>query len=310
MEKESHLQFNDYYERERSAFTSDDLVEYHVSITKNFTIKQEEVELNDSYGVKGYRKGLYNFPNSIVSWGLTEINPGVKSLFHRQLHEATHFILEGKGYSLINGVRFDWKKGDVVFTPVHSWHQVANDGKERVRYATAGTVPFFKYLGIYNDENHRKPTQDELSKLRKDMPPTLVVKEEEWLPQTLAKKQVVFPFPNVVATNRMSASMPPKSENKFVHRHFTEALIYIMQGHGYSLVHDRKVEWEPGTVMRVPTFCWHTHSNPSDEPEVHLRHVSTGLNNHLQWNLINNLPPRDIKETPLREIASQFNIGG
>lgn len=130
-----------------------------------------------------------------------------------------------------------------------------------------------------------------------------MVKKQDWLPQTEAGKHLDFPFPNVVSTNRMAASMPPRSPNVFVHRHFTEALIYIVKGHGFSLIHDRKVDWEPGSVVRVPTFCWHTHSNPGDELEVHLRHISTGLNNHLQWNLIDNRSSAEIGSTPLAELA-------
>lgn len=293
------INFNDFYETNRASFTSDDLVQYHVSITNKFAIRQDEVRLNPSFGEQGYRKGLYDFPNSVVCWGVTEIDPGAKSPFHRQLHEATHFILEGRGHSLINGVRCDWGEGDVVFAPMHAWHQNVNDGKERVRYVTAGTVPFFKHLGTYRDENHREPAEEEVARLRTEMPAQLVVKKRDWLPQTEQGKPAVFPFPCRIATNRMAASMPPRTPNIFVHRHFTEALIYILKGRGYSLVHDRRVEWEPGTVLRVPTFCWHTHDNPGDETEVHLRHVSSGLNNHLRWNLIDNLPPEDVRKTPL-----------
>ncbi len=295
-----------FYGHAKASFTSDDLVEYHASMTDKFSIRQEEVDLRPAFGEKGYRKGQYDFPTTVVCWGLTEMDPGVKSPFHRQLHEATHFILEGKGYSVINGERFDWEEGDVVFTPIHSWHQNVNDGREKVRYATAGTVPFFRYLGTYRDDKHREPSQDRLNRLKKEMPRSLVVKKKDWLPQIEAGKGVSFPFPNLVSMNRMAASMAPRSPNIFVHRHFTEALIYILKGRGFSLIHDRRVEWEPGSVVRVPIFCWHTHFNPGNELEVHIRHISSGLNRHLKWNMIDNLPPTDIRETPLGELAKEI----
>jgi len=306
MEKSLNPFRDDFYGRAKASFTSDDLVKYHASLSEKFSIREEEVELYPAFGEKGYRKGLYDFPSTVVSWGVTEMDPGVKSPFHRQLHEATHFILEGKGYSVINGERFDWEEGDVVFTPIHSWHQNVNDGREKVRYATAGTVPFFKFLGVYRDDSHHEPGQETLNTLKKEMPPSLVVKKKDWLPQTVAGKTVDFPFPTVVATKRMAASMPAKSPATFLHRHFTEALIYILKGHGFSLVHDRRVEWEPGSVVRVPIYCWHTHFNPGDELEVHLRHISSGLNNHLQWKMIDNLPPANIQETPLAKFAEEI----
>ena len=46
-----------------------------------------------------------------------------------------------------------------------------------------------------------------------------------------------------------------------------EALIYVMQGEGYSLVHDRKVDWHEGCVLRVPTFCWHHHHSAEGNPQ-------------------------------------------
>jgi gentisate 1,2-dioxygenase len=42
----------------------------------------------------------------------------------------------------VNGKRFDWEAGDVVFTPLLSWHQSGTEGGDPVRYITAGTIPF------------------------------------------------------------------------------------------------------------------------------------------------------------------------
>jgi quercetin dioxygenase-like cupin family protein len=143
MEKKAH-DFVDHalYRGERGTFTADDVVELHARITEKPVIHLEEVELMPAYGLDGCRKGVLDFPNSIVSWGVTEIDPGVESPPHWQLHEATLFILQGKGYSLVDGRRFDWGEGDVVFAPLFSWHQNGNDGREKVRYVTAGRSHF------------------------------------------------------------------------------------------------------------------------------------------------------------------------
>jgi len=312
-ESRDNLLGTPFYTRERKSFTLADLVNYHVGITKKFAVRQEEVELEEVYGEKGYRKGLYDFPNSVVSWGLTEIDPGMKAPLHRQLHEATLFILQGKGYSLINGEPFEWEEGDVVFVPMHSWHTQVNDSKERVRYVTAGTIPFFRYLGIYRKENHREPSPDEMALLKKEMPGKIVIKKKDWLAQAgkgqtqrgkdgKVWRDTRFDFPYKIGKEEIPSIIPARSENHYVHTHFNEALVYIMNGHGFSLVHDRKVEWEKGCVVRIPTYAWHHHYNLSDEPVVLLRNITTGLNNHLKWRVQDNLPPEDIRETPLGKL--------
>lgn len=49
--------------------------------------------------------------------------------------------------------------------------------------------------------------------------------------------------------------------NTKMHRHFIEAIIYIVKGKGYSIIGDEKVEWEQGDCMFIPPFFWHQHFN-------------------------------------------------
>lgn len=294
------------YRGERASFTTDDVVELHAAMTEKSVIRQEEVKLNPAYGLQGYRKGLYDFPNRVVAWGLTEIDAGVRSPLHRQLHEATLFILQGKGYSLINGKRFDWQEGDAVFAPLFSWHQNGNDGSETVRYVTAGTIPFFRHLGIYREEDSKDPASDEIKRLASEMPQNPVVKKKDWYQKAAEGGNPIFDFPYKIGSNRIPSCVPANTDSRFVHRHFNEALIYIMNGKGFSLVHDKKVEWSAGCAMRVPTFCWHHHYNLGNEPVVYLKNITSSLNNHLKWILMDNLPGREIGDTPLKGLAAQL----
>lgn len=68
------------------------------------------------------------------------------------------------------------------------------------------------------------------------------------------------------------------------HRHFQEALFYIMEGEGYEVHDDVKYPWEAGDLMCVPTYCVHQHFNASKEKparlffSVPLAFQFTGLN--------------------------------
>lgn len=50
------------------------------------------------------------------------------------------------------------------------------------------------------------------------------------------------------------------------HRHTTEAYLYVVKGHGYSLInydeeHVQAVEWAEGTLFAPPRWAWHQHFN-------------------------------------------------
>jgi gentisate 1,2-dioxygenase len=49
---------------------------------------------------------------------------------HRHVYEEVQYILEGSGYTIMNGKRYDWQKGRVVCVPVFTEHQhFANPGE-------------------------------------------------------------------------------------------------------------------------------------------------------------------------------------
>jgi len=52
-------------------------------------------------------------------------------------------------------------------------------------------------------------------------------------------------------------------EHSGKHRHYYEAIFYIIEGEGYEIHDDIKYPWEAGDVMCVPTYCVHQHFNPS-----------------------------------------------
>lgn len=73
------------------------------------------------------RMGLYRWylhpakkdvaTRSILLW-VQEIPPGSRSGKQRHQGGRVHRILEGKGYTIVDGVKYDWEAGDVVMLPV------------------------------------------------------------------------------------------------------------------------------------------------------------------------------------------------
>ncbi|ANX13927.1 cupin [Fictibacillus arsenicus] len=59
---------------------------------------------------------------TIASW-LQKLPGGFHSKAHRHTHASIYHVHEGCGYTIINGVRFDWEKGDYFVIPNWAWHE-------------------------------------------------------------------------------------------------------------------------------------------------------------------------------------------
>lgn len=56
--------------------------------------------------------------------------------------------------------------------------------------------------------------------------------------------------------------LPAQKTNR--HRHTYETILYVLEGKGWTLVEDEKVEWEAGDAVYIPSWAWHQHQNLSD----------------------------------------------
>lgn len=54
---------------------------------------------------------------------MQKLPKGFHSQAHRHTHASIYHVHEGAGYTIINGVRFDWEKGDYFVVPNWAWHE-------------------------------------------------------------------------------------------------------------------------------------------------------------------------------------------
>lgn len=80
---------------------------------------------------------------------LEEYGPGGKSQKHGHVNEAAFYILDGIGYEVHDGVRYDWKAGDVVVVHNNCVHQHFNaDPKRPARALVIKTKPMFLFMNM------------------------------------------------------------------------------------------------------------------------------------------------------------------
>jgi len=85
------------------------------------------------------------------------------------------------------------------------------------------------------------------------------------------------------------------------HRHTTEAYLYVVKGHGYSLINYddepiETVEWSEGTLFAPPRWAWHQHFNlDQSDTARYLAIQDTGL---LRTMRLHNIERHGVQLTP------------
>ena len=76
---------------------------------------------------------------------------------------------------------------------------------------------------------------------------------------------------SMVQTMAMFIAEIPPGDHNVGHRHFNEAMIYILEGRGHSIVDGQRYDWAEGDVISVPIDKWHQHFN--DDPDKRVRYL-------------------------------------
>ncbi len=84
---------------------------------------------------------------------LEEYSPGGKSQKHGHVNEAAFYILDGNGYEIHDGVRYDWKAGDIAIVHNNCVHQHFNaSSTEPARALVIKTKPMYLFLNMLFQE--------------------------------------------------------------------------------------------------------------------------------------------------------------
>ena len=80
---------------------------------------------------------------------LEEYAPGGKSQKHGHVNEAAFYILDGKGFEIHDGIRYDWQAGDVAIVHNNCVHQHFNASPDKpARALVIKTKPMFMFMNM------------------------------------------------------------------------------------------------------------------------------------------------------------------
>jgi quercetin dioxygenase-like cupin family protein len=80
---------------------------------------------------------------------LEEYAPGGHSQMHGHVNEAVFYILDGAGFEIHDGKRWEWKAGDVVVVPNNCVHQHNNGNPHKpARALVIKTKPMYMFMNM------------------------------------------------------------------------------------------------------------------------------------------------------------------
>jgi quercetin dioxygenase-like cupin family protein len=90
-----------------------------------------------------------DLPSHAISVTIGGLMPGGTSNRHRHTYETILYVLEGRGYSFVEGQRIDWEAGDAVYIPVWAWHHHVNlESDKPAKYVACENAPMLQNMGM------------------------------------------------------------------------------------------------------------------------------------------------------------------
>jgi len=90
-----------------------------------------------------------DLPSKNVSMTVGGLLPDQVTNRHRHTYETVLYVLEGEGWTEIEGERVEWEAGDAVYIPSWAWHRHGNrSGDNDAKYLACENAPQLQNLGI------------------------------------------------------------------------------------------------------------------------------------------------------------------
>lgn len=93
---------------------------------------------------------------STLSYRAQLLRQGEQTLPLRHTASTIYFVLDGEGYTEVDGERFEWGKSDFFVVPSHRWRRFVNTGKEDAILYSYTDAPLIEKLGHYRIQGQDK----------------------------------------------------------------------------------------------------------------------------------------------------------
>ena len=214
--------------------------------------------------------------NTLVA-NIQIVMPGEIARAHRHSGAALRLIIEGRGgYTVVNGERVPMSPGDLVLTPNWSWHDHANDTDAPMIWLDGLDTPLVRMLEAGFYEEYDKERQDVGAAVNASQWHYPMSEMRAALQRLTATKtgnggeEIILEYINrrtggpVMSTIACHMQLLRPGERTRARRGVCCTNYHVVEGAGYSVVGDQRLDWEDKDVFAVPTWTFCEHVNSGD----------------------------------------------
>jgi quercetin dioxygenase-like cupin family protein len=232
------------------------------------------------------------------------LGPGARDKGHGHQNEAFFYILEGRGFDMHDGVRYDWETGDAVAVHNDSVHWHNNTDPERGMVALVMKAkPLWIFLGLHQqgpigtappeNENTRwgPPVDFPIIRAPEDVKLKKVIKPNDTPWQITPHGKIrLLADPSVplrVKAIDVHLQEIPGGSRSGKQWQMQDELFYVLEGNGYDLHWEVEVEitdkyhariakepsrweWKKGDMVYIPHNTIHQHFNAETDKPLRL----------------------------------------
>ncbi|XWW94037.1 hypothetical protein V2A60_001979 [Cordyceps javanica] len=210
--------------------------------------------------------------------GLQWVNPGEVAPAHRHIAYAARFIIEGNGFTAVEGKKMPLARGDVVVTPTWHWHDHGNESDEPVVWLDVLNLPLFTYLPVNFAENYEKDrypsVEDPSADWRHPWQKTQTVLDETKEPHAIFHYRNSRGFPLSTTIGVQAERVGPSSSSK-PSQDVSSFLYHCYSGKGHSVItppngEQKSIYWHGRDTFAVPAWSKVQHFNESSTEPAYL----------------------------------------
>ena len=213
--------------------------------------------------------------NTLVA-NIQIVMPGEIARAHRHSGAALRLIIEGQGgYTVVNGERVPMSPGDLVLTPNWSWHDHANDTDAPMIWLDGLDTPLVRMLEAGFYEEYHQERQEvaapvnasewhyPMSEMRAALQLRAAANPGEEVTLEYINRRTGGPVMPTIACHMRLLRPGEKTQ---AHRRVCCTNYHVVEGAGYSLVGDQRLDWDDKDIFTVPTWTFCEHVNNGDRP--------------------------------------------
>jgi quercetin dioxygenase-like cupin family protein len=262
------------------------------------------------------------FVTQSVQAHFVTVPPGGRDKGHGHQNEAFFYILQGRGFDMHDGVRYDWEEGDAV--AVHNdsvhWHNNLDPDRPAVALVMKAKATWL-FLGLHQqgplgtapapDDHRWGPRQDLLvARAPEDLELRKVLKSNDtpWqiTPHGHVRVLAGASLPMRVKAIDVHLQSIPGGSRSGRQWQMADELFYVLEGSGYDLhweveveIDDRyyariakeptRWEWQAGDMVYIPHNTVHQHFNADPSRAAKLIAASNRLHKLIGYSRVEQL---------------------